>query len=452
MSHFLILQLLILSLLAPWMTPVRGKALKSISVSFAFFHFAISLAIWFFNDNSLSHSPWLNASFDVQHFTLLLIPFVSLVNLLILVGVPARFIEKNMYDQIHIGTFFAILLLTAKSSSLIALAWLLYPLPMVWSLYERYGIQKFFWSYQFGSGLLGFIAIYFGDLFNAPHPSFVMSLIFVIAFMMRVGLFPFHMWVPRVHEKTPFGISLSFVQPQIASLLLLKLVLSNKLHDYVYFIHVVAGFTCLYAAVIGLRQGTLRRAFSYLSLSYSALAIVGIGMISQDIKMPLTETSQMGFVGAMLVIMSVGLAHTAFGVALWNTESRRGFLSLEIYHGSRTPLLALAVLILGLTSIGFPGTMAFVAEDLVFHAVLEDKPFIGVMLVMATAINGISVLRVNYKLFGGAFREYGEGDLNQREKALFFTICIFLILGGILPSFMVNHTHKAVLELHQNQR
>jgi NADH-quinone oxidoreductase subunit M len=452
MTHFLILQLSVLSLLPIAMAPNRGSALKKVSVSFAIFHFVLAQFLWMSGSDLKSGLSFLDPIFDVNAINIHMIPFLSFLNMLILVGTPARFVEKNMMDQIHLNGFFALLLMTTKSPLLLALIWLIYPLPVVWSLYERYGKkQNFFLSYQLVSGILGAISIYFGHM-GIGHANLLMEAFFFIAIIIRIGLFPFHLWIPKLYEKTTFGVALSFLQPQIATIMLFKVVIAGKLPTFLYPLHILAGITCLYAAIVAIRQTSLRKTFGYLSLSYNALGIVGIGMMSQAIHQPLNEYSQMGYVGAILVILSVGLAHTSFGVALWNTEARRGYLSLDQYHGSKTPLLSLVVLILGLTSIGFPGTMAFVAEDLVFHSVLEDQPWIGVMLVVATAINGINVLRLNYKLFAGARREYGEGDLNLREKALFFTICIFLILGGIFPSFMVNQTHSAVMKVQQKHR
>ena len=92
------------------------------------------------------------------------------------------------------------------------------------------------------------------------------------------------------------------------------------------------------------------------------------------------------------------------GLTLRALEARVGRLSLDRYHGlyEHCPLLAVCFLVTGLASVGFPGALGFVAADLLIEGAVASNIFIGVGLVLATALNGIAILRAYFSLFTGA--------------------------------------------------
>jgi NADH:ubiquinone oxidoreductase subunit 4 (subunit M) len=103
--------------------------------------------------------------------------------------------------------------------------------------------------------------------------------------------------------------------------------------------------------------------------------------------------------------------------------------------------------VLGLASVGLPGTLAFVAEDLVFHATLEARPWTGVAVIAATALNGISVLRIAFRLFGGRTRRTGEGDLTGRERLVLGALGAFLFALGLAPHPILAPAYDALEHL-----
>src|SRR5690606_14266844 len=127
-----------------------------------------------------------------------------------------------------------------------------------------------------------------------------------------------------------------------------------------------------------------------------------------------------GQAGALLLWLSVGLALTGLMLAAAAVEARCGRLDLKGSAGlaARTPILARAFLLLGLAGVGLPGTLGFVSEDLLFHGVLEAFPQVGVLIVVATAMNGFNVLRLYFAVFHGPPRAAPPvGDALPRERA-----------------------------------
>ncbi len=123
-------------------------------------------------------------------------------------------------------------------------------------------------------------------------------------------------------------------------------------------IAIISLFTAVYAAGMAIVQTEARRLFCYLFLSHSSLVFVGLETVTP-----------IGLTGALQVWLSVGLALGGFGLTLRSIEARTGRLSLVKYNGlfEHIPAQAAFFLLTGLASVGFPGTIGFVASELLIE-------------------------------------------------------------------------------------
>src|SRR5262249_50234126 len=127
--------------------------------------------------------------------------------------------------------------------------------------------------------------------------------------------------------------------------------------------------TAVYAAGMAVVQREARRFFAYLFLSHASLGLVGLELH--------TTTS---LTGALALWVSVALALSGFGLTLRALEARFGRLSLADFHGlyEQSPMLAVCFLLTGLASVGFPGTLGFVATELLVDGAVEVNLYVGV--------------------------------------------------------------------------
>jgi len=127
-------------------------------------------------------------------------------------------------------------------------------------------------------------------------------------------------------------------------------------------------------------------------------------------------------------------------------EARRGALSLRAPAGGfdKMPLLAASFLLLGLASVGFPGTLGFVGSEALVEGAVEQSPWVGVAVILATACNGITVMRAYLLLFCGARAAGGEAQrLRPRERAAFLGLVALLLAGGLFPGPLLASRHHA---------
>jgi NADH-quinone oxidoreductase subunit M len=108
--------------------------------------------------------------------------------------------------------------------------------------------------------------------------------------------------------------------------------------------------------------------------------------------------------------------------------------------GAHAPRLACFFAVFGLALVGLPGTLGFVAEDLLFHGGLTAQPLIGVALPLATALNAITVFRLYSTLFLGrrAIHAIPIADAVFRERVGLAVTVVLLVAGGLVPSVLVS--------------
>jgi NADH-quinone oxidoreductase subunit M len=169
-------------------------------------------------------------------------------------------------------------------------------------------------------------------------------------------------------------------------------------------------------------------------------------------------TSVTALAGGLLVWLSAGLAFAGLARAVLVLEARRGRLELTAYHGGyeRMPLLAISFLAMGLACTGFPGTLGFVAQELLVEGAVDAFPVMGFAIVIASALTGLAVMRMYFSLFCGravASTRFGPPlGLTRREAWTFVAVVLFLIGFGLAPRSVVDSRFAASDEILAGRR
>jgi formate hydrogenlyase subunit 3/multisubunit Na+/H+ antiporter MnhD subunit len=240
----------------------------------------------------------------------------------------------------------------------------------------------------------------------------------------RLGLIPLHLWVSALVESAPMGLVVVFLTGPTAPMLLL----ADGLPAPRTGLLVIGAASALLGGLLGLVQPDARRALSAVAVSVSGIVACGIAQAT-----PTTVA------GAVLTwqVYAIGVAGTL--MVLSATEARRGPITRTGTGGSfaRTPKLAAAFLLLGLAVVGFPATLGFAGEDLLIEGAQESSTLLMVTLAVATAANGMTVVRWFFTGFTGRRDHVGEPDLTTREQWAITAALTALLVGGLIPGPLV---------------
>jgi len=310
----------------------------------------------------------------------------------------------------------------------LAVLWMLSSF-VAWSeLRERFGtrgVARLFALYQGLSGVLFGLAAGLGGLgWLAPS-----AIALIAAIGLREAVMPGHSWLPRFVERTPMGLVVAYVGPQLGVYAHVELLSQGLPDQWLRWVPIVGASTALLAAALGLVQRSARRALAYLLMSQTGLVSFG-----------LDGASEVAHAGGLLQWQVLAIATSGLAMTLSALEARRGSLDLASHGGcfARTPRMAAGFLFMGLASVGFPLTLGFIAEDLLVQGAVEHFPGLALVLIGATALNGMTVVKAFFRLFSGRRLHTGEHDLTPREAWVLSAVLLGLLVGGIAPGWVTS--------------
>jgi NADH-quinone oxidoreductase subunit M len=271
--------------------------------------------------------------------------------------------------------------------------------------------------------------------------------LWMLAVCVRMAVVPFHSWLPVLMSRGPFGVALLLVNAHAGLYLLVRVVMPLLPGEWSRAGVVLATLglcAALYGSVLALAQTDLRRVVGFLLASQSGLMLAGLAIgNTQSIS------------GALIQSVAAGIALTGLDLVIRAIEARTGTTDMTRLGGlvRRGPRLAAFFFLMGFGSLGFPGTLSFVGEDLLLHGILDTHPLVALPLLLTTAINGVTFLRSFQRTFLGppaqgqaALLEAVE-DLLPRERWAVFALFVLVLLGGLMPGPLLHLRESHVRSL-----
>ncbi|WP_437729349.1 complex I subunit 4 family protein [Sorangium sp. So ce861] len=268
-----------------------------------------------------------------------------------------------------------------------------------------------------------------------------------IAVLMRMAAVPFHGWLPVLLERGPLGVTVLLAEMQVGACVLVRVVMPLLPEGCAANMPILAGlglFSALHGSVLALTQTDLRRMLGYLVASQKGLVILGIAAMT-----PLSLS------GALLQSFASSIAITGVAMVVWALEARTGTADTRELGGlvARTPRMAAFFFLLVCAAIGFPGALSFVSEDLLLHGILHVHPAPSILMLGATALNGITMFRAFQRTFLGPLPRGALGPrpavrvepLLFRERAVLLSILGLTVALGVAPSRLLA-LHEPVVQ------
>jgi len=221
----------------------------------------------------------------------------------------------------------------------------------------------------------------------------VFGLVFVVAGLaFKLGVAPFHMWIPDVYQGAPTAVTLFIgTASKVAALGFVLRILAQGLQplspDWQSMLVIMAVLSMAVGNIAAIAQTNFKRMLAYSTIAHMGFLL--LGLLAADIN---GYTSAM-FYTISYVLMGLG----SFGMIL--LLSRKGFEAenLDDLKGlnQRSPWFAFMLLLIMFSLAGIPPTIGFYAKLSVLQAVIHaGYTWLAVVAVIFSLIGAFYYLRV----------------------------------------------------------
>lgn len=315
----------------------------------------------------------------------------------------------------------------------------------IWGGEKRVAASLKFFLFTFGGSLFMLIAllamwhiagttdipVLLGTRF-APATQMWMFLAFVLAFGVKLPLFPLHGWMPDAYTEAPApaAVLISGVLSKAGAYGFLRFAISmlpDAAHRAAPWMIALGIIAVIYAAIIALAQTDMKRLVAYSSFSHMGLILVGLFTLNGA-----------GVGGAVFQMLSHGIIIAALFLIVGMLSARLGSGEIAGFGGvaHRMPVLAALTMLFAMANIGLPGTGAFVGELLVMIGAIQVGFWVALLSGMSMILGAVYML-VMYRrvMFGAASGLVGAlRDLTAQEVMVLAPLALITLWMGVHPS------------------
>ena len=271
---------------------------------------------------------------------------------------------------------------------------------------------------------------------------------FIAGFGFKIGLVPFHMWLPDAYEGSP---------PTIAALLAagtkkagfaaaLRVIIMGEIElnlHWAFALAVIAIVTMTVGNLAAIKQRNLTRMLAYSSIGQAGYILIGLSV---------APISPIGIQASLFHILNHSVMKASTFIAVAGIVTTLGVTHIEKIKGlgKRMPITALGLTISLLALAGVPPLNGFWSKLMLFGSAIDAGHTLSWAPYLAVA--GVLNSALSLAYYGWIIRKmyFEEGESNKRLKepksviaVMIFSI-IFIVGIGVYPDPVIEFAKSAV--------
>jgi NADH-quinone oxidoreductase subunit M len=269
---------------------------------------------------------------------------------------------------------------------------------------------------------------------------------FLMAFAVKVPMWPLHTWLPDAHVEAPTGGS------AVLAAILLKLgaygfvrfslpILPDASHYLAGFMITLSLIAIVYIGLVALAQTDMKKLIAYSSISHMGFVTLGFFIFNAY-----------GMEGGLVQMISHGFVSAALFLCVGVMYDRMHSRNIADYGGvvNTMPKFAALMMLFAMANCGLPATSGFVGEFMVIMGAMKFNFWIA-FLAGTTLVFGAAYTLWMYKrvIFGEVGNKHVAelSDANSRELLVLGLLALAVLWLGLHPAPFTEIMHASVSEL-----
>jgi len=341
----------------------------------------------------------------------------------------------------------------------------------VWGGPRRiYAAMKFFLYTFLGSVLMLVALIYLyvkggsfqlADLYALPLTAKEQTWIFfafMIAFAVKVPMFPVHTWLPDAHVEAPTAgsVILAAIALKIGGYGFLRFnlpITPDAGHEWAWLVIALSLVAVIYVGLVALVQDDMKKLVAYSSVAHMGFVTLGTFIVFTLVRdFGSVDAARLGLQGAMVQMVSHGFVSGAMFTCIGVLYDRMHTRRISDYGGVANvmPWFAAFAMLFFMANAGLPGTSGFVGEFMVILASFQKHPMIAFLAATTLVIAAAYTLWLYKRIF---FGEVGNAhvaemkDIGTRETLVLGAFAAGVLALGVYPKPLTDLMEPSIAQL-----